>query len=195
RREKASNWLGLGWAYGACSAVEFRRKLKPVGQWCDSSPNFSMVPLNGDENFGEAVAGSVREGRLSRLEDCTIGDSRAGRDWTSICNHACPIHESQPEQNLSFCASIQGPDPWDHSTIGQSARGQWPCWRDRRGIDRALRLCSRGRGRRGRIECALLQDVHRGVEQAGRVVAAVWGQDGGAGVDRGVLDSAGSEVG
>src|SRR4029434_701173 len=103
---------------------------------------------------------------------------------------ACPIHESQPEQNLSFCPSIQGPDPWDHSTIGQSARGQWPCWRDRRGIDRALRLCSRGRGRRGRIECALLQDVHRGVEQAGRVVAAVWGQDGGAGVDRGVLDSA-----
>jgi len=30
------------------------RKLRPVKQWCDSSPNLSMVPLNGEENIGEA---------------------------------------------------------------------------------------------------------------------------------------------
>ncbi len=32
-----------------------------------------MVPLDGDENIGEAVPGFFREGQLSRLEECKQG--------------------------------------------------------------------------------------------------------------------------
>ena len=43
--------------------VLFQRKLRPIIQWCDSSPNLSMVPLNGDENIGEAALGVIGKGR------------------------------------------------------------------------------------------------------------------------------------
>ena len=57
RRKKESNWH---WGpVGLYSGVRFQRKLRPVTQWCVSSPRLSMVPLNGGKNIGEVALGDV----------------------------------------------------------------------------------------------------------------------------------------
>ena len=55
---------------GTFGRFDSGRKLRPIEQWCVSSPRQSMVPLNGGENSGEVAPGVFRGERLSRLEEC-----------------------------------------------------------------------------------------------------------------------------
>ena len=151
-RKEVTDGGPFEWIY---SSVRFRRKLRPMEQWCVSSPRRSMAPLNGGENIGEDAPGRFGKGRLSRLEECISRGSKADWNRTSIASKhvVLSLYESQTR----FCLPsflLQGAR--SDSTCREHARGPFACCGRRCGRDGALGLCSRGFGAQWSTQCALL---------------------------------------
>ena len=111
---------GLGCLCGYALTFGSGRKLRPVEQWCVSSPRQSMVPLDGGKNIGEVAPGSS-SGRASiPFGSVHNRGSKAVRSWTAS-NQVVQVYESPTSQSLP---SLSPPSVRSDSACCQHARGQ-----------------------------------------------------------------------